>query len=179
MNINLSLDSSAKTITIVVTDSLIEIHKIFIDTDITFNCSNAPNSNERASVPVICTQDEETGLYSFTKTVGLNDVSVNGALVKADINKNIFFIYIPLDEHEIEYSLAYIYNEDYLRSNIFESIYKDITNGVCCNVNDYSINLLLLYNAFNLASALRDKVRFWHELYRTSVSTDTNCMCNG
>lgn len=179
MNIKTSLDSTLKTITVEVTESTIDIHHIYIDTDITFNCGNEPNRNERAEIPVTCIQDEETGLYSFTKVISLDDVSINGALAKADINKNIFFIYVPIDDLGVEYSLDYIYNEDYLRSNIFEAIYKDITNGVCCNVNDYSINLLLLYNAFNLASALRDKVHFWHELYRTSVSTNTNCMCNG
>ena len=179
MNIKLSLNSDLKTITVEVTESVIDVHRIYIDTDLTFNCSNGPNDNKKASIPVISTLDEETGLYYFTKVVGLNDVSVNGALIKADINNNMFFVYVPLDTVESEYGFDYIYNEEYLRNTIFDSLYKDITNSVCCNINDYAIHLLLLYNAFNFASSYKDKVHFWQELHRTSTNIDTNCMCNG
>ena len=186
-----TFNSTDNSITLVIHCTNV-IKNIYIDNQYTFNCGES-NSTSAWHLEVAdyiwneySSQDEETGEYTFTYTIYLNDIEPNHIVTptaydkwsNASVNTDLFFIYVDYDGQW--YQDLYIeYDEDTLRNSIFNALYDAIDSKKCCAVNTSIIDKLLLYDAFKLVTSNKDKVYFWNLLHMTNVDTNSNCSCNG
>lgn len=170
MNINVSLNAEAKTITVEVDNTGgANIKGIYIDTQKTYVCNN--EFSERA------TKREDFGTNVTTQVFNLNDIN-GGILDTADINNDLFFVYVLLCDNINPY-MNIVYDEKHLYNLILSSLYKD-TFGKCNCSNDYtnSNDKLVFLKGFELADFGREKIYYWNLLHNMD-NISNNCSCHG
>lgn len=183
IDINVTFDNSNNIINLLIkSDSTLK--NVWIDTQKTFNCGESNSSSAwhfeiTSSTPdTTYYVDEIDGLNTLNYSINLNDIIDVNALFNSNVNDDMYFIYVGLDGSYFQ-ELKVSYDEDFLRTYLFNELYDAVDSKKCCEVNTSIIDKLLLYDAFKLATSNRDKVYFWNLLHMTNVDTNSNCSCNG
>jgi len=162
----------------VISDALIT--DIYIDTQKTFNCGE--NESVNAYHIEVSEEDntEESGIYSYQREVYLDNIfpSLTGnALLNSNVETDLFIIYAYNEDSYSNKEL--FYDSRVLQNYVFNVLYNSIISTKCCEINKNSTDLLLLYNAFNLATSYKDKIFFWNKLHLSNFTNNSNCSCNG
>lgn len=159
------------------------IKDVWIDTQKTFNCGESNSSSAwhfeitPSTSDTIYYIDEIDGLSTLNYSINLNDITDVNALFNSNVNNDIYFVYVGLDGSYFQ-ELKVAYDEDLLRTYLFNELYDSIDSKKCCEINTSIIDKLLLYDAFKLATSNKDKIYFWNLLHMTNVGTNSNCSCN-
>lgn len=183
IDINVTFDNSNNIINLLI-KSASTIKDVWIDTQKTFNCGESNSSSAwhfeiSSSTPnTIYYVDEIDGLNTLYYSINLNDITDVNALFNSNVNNDIYFIYVGLDGSYIQ-ELKVAYDEDLLRTYLFDELYDAVDSKKCCEVSTSIIDKLLLYDAFKLATSNKDKVYFWNLLHMTNIDANSNCSCNG
>ena len=183
IDINVRFDSSTNTIILKIVSDATDIKDIWIDTQKTFNCGEEHSSSAwhyeiTEETPNTVYYQDESNNYIFDYIINLDDITTVNALFQANVNTDLFFVYVSTGNYCEELKL--VYNEEYLRNMLFNNLYSSLTNNKCCEVDNSALDMLLLYDAFKLATINKDKVYFWNILHiGQTLDNNSNCMCNG
>ena len=157
-----------------------KITDIYIDTQRTFNCGENESIN---AYHIEVTEEEnnvEDGIYNYTRDIRLDAImpsSTGNALLNSNVETDLFIIYAY---NKALYSKKELfYDSKVLKEYVFNILYDSILSTRCCETNTSSIDLLLLYNAFNLATSYKDKIFFWNKIHLHNYTENSNCSCNG
>lgn len=160
---------------------------IYIDTSVTFNCSNGESSNAYHKSLSIEDADYDKPLGNDT---GYLEIPFSNIL-SDDVSNDILFIWI--EENKYNASYEEIKDDTDYPKKLFgitlsvKTLYELIINNInikkdgCCNVGCSEVNTMLAWQGFNLAKNLgqyKRMIYFWKILHKT-INTDTSkCHCN-
>jgi len=162
----------------VTSDALIT--DIYIDTQKTFNCGEDESSNAYHIEISEEGNTEDEGMYSHIERIYLDNITpsaTRNALLNSNVETDLFIIYAYNEDSYSNKEL--FYDSRALKDYVFNALYNSIISTKCCEINTSSTDLLLLYNAFNLAISYKDKIFFWNKLHLSNFTNNSNCSCNG
>lgn len=180
----LSLDVTNKKITISAADEAGGyIKDIRIDTQRSFVCTN--EFSTYASKIEIDTADEGVTLNGEGKVTAIEDYEidlsgiVSGAASTLDLKNDMIFVYI---NGSTDIVAGVIFDQNTLYQLIFKNLNANITSKGCCAIDQNSVDLVLLFEAFQLSWSTADPRKFiyyWNRLHNYSSNSSSNCGCNG
>lgn len=185
----LSLNAATKKITISAAEEAGGyIKDIRIDTQRSFVCTNEFSTyasvveiNTAATGVTVNGEGKVTAITSYE--IDLSSL-VSGAAATFDVDKDMLFIYINAisSTGDPEVIASVIFDQNSLYQLVFKNLNKNITSKKCCSVEQDSVDLVLLFEAFQLSWSTADPRKFiyyWNRLHNYSSNSSSNCGCNG
>ena len=180
----LNLDVTNKKITISAADEAGGyIKDIRIDTQRSFVCTN--EFSTIASVVEINTSAEGVTLNGEGKVTAIEDYEIDlsevisGIASTLEIKNDMIFVYI---NGSTDIVAGVIFDQNSLYQLVFKSLNANITSKKCCTIDQNSVDLVLLFEAFQLSLSTADPRKFiyyWNRLHNYSSNSFSNCGCNG
>lgn len=163
------------------------INDIRIDTQRSFVCTNEYSTY--ASVITIDTSAEGVTLNGEGKVTAIEDYEIDlsgiitGAAATLDINNDMIFVYINGKSGDnVDIVAGVVFDQNSLYQLVFKNLNKNIMSRKCCSVEQDSVDLVILFDAFQLSWSTADPRKFiyyWNRLHNYSTNSSSNCGCNG
>ena len=159
------------------------INDIRIDTQRSFVCTSEPSSN--ASIITIDTTASGVELNGENKIISITNYEINlasatsGALLTLDINNDMMFVYVYGNP---DISAGVTFDQNSLYQLVFRNLNRNLISQKCCTIDQSSVDLVLLFEAFQLSWSTADPRKFiyyWNRLHNYSSDSSSNCGCNG